>query len=809
VIGALALAASRPAAQTPQELHEVPIIVTVDGEPRGEVAALVPPPPGTAVRVDAAALRSLLRRSLSAEAQAAIETRTGADGRIDVEQLRGAGLEAAYDAALVRLALGIPPELRAVGATELRSRIPPRAAGAIPSPSPVSGYVNFRGGVDYLHEAPATVAATGRQPARADLDMALHLYGNVVEGVLLYAGDGDPRWQRGDVRLVHDDPPRRVRTILGDFAAAPGGFQNSRAMAGLNIARNFSLQPYRATEPIGRTSYLLRRPSRVEVFVNERLVRTLQQAPGPHQVRDLPFASGTNDVRLRITDDVGNVEELVFPYFFDSQLLAVGEEEFSAAVGVPWRTELGRRVYDENAPTVSGFHRFGVSDTLTLGSNLQADPKQHLVGVEALWASRIGTLRLDLGASGTDEVGDGFSVRLQQRYIQVSGAARTLALAAQHTSRRFAALGSTAPDNPVAQSYSARYSQRLSAPLSVGVGATYDVARGERRDADSQNLSFGYRVARGVTASVSFDRIAQASGVVERRAFLSVYAALADLRQAMSVTRDSLADTNAIEWSYAPVQSVGAVAANASYNNGRSADTYLGTANYTGNRFTAGATHSVDDAHAGGVADTRRTNLRLGTALVYVDGYMALARPINNSFVLITRHPNLVGQAIGIDPIEDAYNVQSDWLGAPVLPDLQPYVRRNISIEAPGLPPGYDLGPTVYTLEPWYKSGTRITVGTDATVAVSGTLEDARGESVVLQAGEAHSLAQPQRPPVLLFTNRSGQFRADGFKPGEYELRMFYHSEARLRFAIPKDAAGAHELGTLRLPAAAPRIMSR
>jgi outer membrane usher protein len=94
-------------------------------------------------------------------------------------------------------------------------------------------------------------------------------------------------------------------------------------------------------------------------------------------------------------------------------------------------------------------------------------------------------------------------------------------------------------------------------------------------------------------------------------------------------------------------------------------------------------------------------------------------------------------------------------------------------------------------------------------VAVSGTLEDARGESVVLQAGEAHSLAQPQRPPVLLFTNRSGQFRADGFKPGEYELRMFYHSEARLRFAIPKDAAGAHELGTLRLPAAAPRIMSR
>jgi outer membrane usher protein len=694
-----------------------------------------------------------------------------------------------------------------VDATELRTRVPPRAAGAIPAPSALSGYVNFRGGVDYLHETPTDVAARGRQPARADLDLALHVHRHVLEGVALYAADAEPRWQRGDVRLVRDDPPWRVRSTLGDFTAAAAGFQNTRAMAGLNIARNFSLQPYRATEPIGRTSYLLRRPSRVEVFVNGRLVRTLQQAAGPHEVRDLPFASGTNDVRLRITDDVGNVEVLEFPYFFDSLLLAVGEEEFSAGAGVPWRTESGRRVYDEDAPTFSGFYRRGVSDTLTLGSNLQADPQQHLVGVEALWASRAGTLRLDLGESRTDEAGRGFSARLQQRYTQVGGAGRTVALAAQHTSRRFAALGNTAPDNAVAQSYSARYSQRLSSALSAGVGATYDVARGDRRDTHSQNLSFSYRIALGVSASVSLDRITQASGLVEERAFFTVYAALADVRQAVSLTRDSLADTNAIEWSYAPVQSVGALSANASYNNGRSADTYLATANYTGNRFTAGATHTADETR--GAADTRRTNVRLGTALVYVDGEVALARPIGNSFALIARHPNLAGQDIGVDPIEDAYNVHSDWLGAPVLPDLQPYIRRNIAIESPGLPPGYDLGPTVYTLEPWYRSGTKITVGTDATVAVSGSLEDARGESIVLQAGEAHSLEEPQRAPVLLFTNRSGRFRADGFRPGEYELRMFYDPRARVRFAIPKDAAGDHDLGRLRLPEAAPRIMTR
>jgi hypothetical protein len=38
---------------------------------------------------------------------------------------------------------------------------------------------------------------------------------------------------------------------------------------------------------------------------------------------------------------------------------------------------------------------------------------------------------------------------------------------------------------------------------------------------------------------------------------------------------------------------------------------------------------------------------------------------------------------------------------------------------------------------------------------------------------------------------------------------MFYDPRARVRFAIPKDAAGEHDLGRLRLPEAAPGIMTR
>jgi outer membrane usher protein len=812
-------------AQTQEELFErifgrrgaasatpVPIGLTVNGQPAGEVQAIVPAP-GQPMKVDGTELVRLLQSLVDPEAIRSIEAAVGPDNRVDLDRVRGAGIEANYNPSLLRLELVVPPELRRTVAVDLRSRLPPRGAGKILTPSPFSAYLNLRGGADYVHAAPSTAVTEGRQPGRADLDAAIQFGGNVIEAAAFYTEGVQPDWQRGDIRLVHDDTPNRVRVTLGDFSSATAGFQSSRPVAGLNIARNFSLQPYRATEPIGRTSYLLKRPSKVEIFVNERLVRTLEQAPGPYEMRDLPFATGANDVRLRITDDVGNVEELNFPYFFDSQLLAVGEEEFSVGIGMPARTVQGRRAYDDSFPTFTGFHRFGLTDTVTLGSNFQADDKQHMIGVETLWASPVGTLRFDLGASRTNAVGNDFTARLQHRYSETRGAAnanRTLSLSAQYTGRRFAALGNLAPDNAIASTYSARYSQRLWGDVSIGLGASYDVGRGSRRDSDSENVSLNYRVARGVSASVSVDRIARSTGVVEQRAFLSLNAALGDLKQTLTATRDTQSNTDRVDWSYTPLQSVGSVSATAGAQRTSTTETHTGSANYIGNRATASATYTTaQEPRADGVGRSSRSNLRVGTALVYVDGNLGVSRPVTNSFALITRHPNLAEQTIGVDPVDDAYKARTDWLGPPVLPDLQPYVRRNVTIEAPDLPPGYDLGPTVHTLEPTYKSGTRIRVGTDATVFVSGAIEDAEGTTVALQAGRVHSLDEPGREPVMLFTNRNGRFRADGFKPGRYELRMFFDATATIQFSIARDAQGAYDVGTLRLPAVAPKPRGR
>ena len=52
--------------------------------------------------------------------------------------------------------------------------------------------------------------------------------------------------------------------------ASTAGFQSYQSLLGLTVARNFSLQPYRITQPLGQTSFFLKAPSKVEVLVNGR-----------------------------------------------------------------------------------------------------------------------------------------------------------------------------------------------------------------------------------------------------------------------------------------------------------------------------------------------------------------------------------------------------------------------------------------------------------------------------------------------------------------------------------------------------------
>jgi outer membrane usher protein len=322
-------------------------------------------------------LEPLLRPELLKQLQAAAD----AHGNLRLQVLQELGLDAEFDEGKLELRVAVPAELRRASNIQISGReLPPGAESAV-SPSAFSTYVNLRTGFDYVEQS-ASGQNEGLQPFRGDLEGAVNLHNWVVEGSASYTEDADTPWRRNDVRLVYDDPPRMIRYSLGDLSYPVTGFQSYQPLLGLTVARNFSLQPYRITQPLGQTSFFLKGPSKVEVLVNGQPVQTLQLQAGPQNLRDFRFASGANDVTLRITDEVGRVEIIQLSYFFDYSLLAQGEQEFAYSIGVPSRLAPGGREYEGQFPGYSAFHRIGLTDRVTAGLNLQGEDDQQMFGGE-------------------------------------------------------------------------------------------------------------------------------------------------------------------------------------------------------------------------------------------------------------------------------------------------------------------------------------------------------------------------------------------------------------------------------------------
>ena len=200
--------------------------------------------------------RSTLGRELEGKLQPDIHAQMmegNTNRQISIQALEEMGVQAVFDEADLELRVRTTPAVRAVSTVDLLNRTP-SVGGETVSPSAFSTYVNLRTGMDYVQQS-ASGRGEGLQPFRADLEGAVNLNGWVIEGTGSYSENAPSLWRRGDLRLVRDDPERMIRYSAGDLAYPTTGFQTFQPMLGVTAARNFSLQPYRVTHPLGQTSF--------------------------------------------------------------------------------------------------------------------------------------------------------------------------------------------------------------------------------------------------------------------------------------------------------------------------------------------------------------------------------------------------------------------------------------------------------------------------------------------------------------------------------------------------------------------------
>ena len=792
----------------PRTHDSIPRVVVpffINDQESGQVLVLLSPGNVATVRFQAAPLFTQTAKILRSDIQQKLQAAVDSEGNLTLDVLRQNGLEATFDDRQLELRIQVPPVQRKTSIYNLREQgLPPEAENAL-RPSAMSGYINLRGGQDYLWSK-TQGTATGRQPLQLNLEGALNWKGWVLEGSSTFTERTDPLWVRGDLRLVHDAPDQALRYVIGDISVPISGYQSNRPLLGVAVARNFSLQPYRLTRPVSQFEFFLETPSQVEVLINGLPVQTLQLPAGRQDIRDLPLSSGINDVQLIITDAVGRVQRLNFPAAVARELLSKGLKQFAYSFGFPSQAENGGYSYSWERPALYLAYRQGLSNTLTMGGYFQGDPKQQLLGWEGAWATRYGNLGWDAAFSHASDMGTDYAFRLRYEYLQ-SGlnnlSQRTLRLALEHQGDRFTTLDELTSRRKFGWDLSANYSQRLFTDINTNLGLDYQFGRSDVLDSYGVSLGLSKGFGNGLGVNLNFSYRKNETGNDEQRVFLNLFYSLPRQRQSIVASTNinsTGSPTNQVTWNYNSRRTIGGINASVGALLGSNNYGITGRLDYTGYRFTTNLSHNFNILGGENESIGNLTKLTFGTALVFADGHFGWSRPVNDSFALVVPNQNLRGQIIGINPSGGGYTARADNLGSAVVPDLSSYYVSSLRIDAPNLPLGYDLGREIYNLLPSYKSGTLISVGTEATVFLRGVLLDANGEPVALQAAEVRSLSDPNWQPVTLFTNKVGKFALEGFKPGRYELRINNNQQNVIRFEVPPKQTGIYDIGPLKIP---------
>lgn len=738
---------------------------------------------------------------------------------LSIKAFENTGIKVEYDEAKLAIRISIPPELRRPGISSLSRYGFSVNMDNVERPSFLSGYLNIN--ATDAFDTRQTTFSDRRAPLAAQFEHAVNLGGLVFEAYGSYLENRDTSnstspFARQDVRIVKDFPNQIIRATAGDLNYPIIGFQNFKAMGGASFSSQFSMSPSKLTYPSGNYEFFLQRKSKVYVFVNNNLAQALDLPAGKHLLQEFPFAAGSNDIRLEILDDVGRSETVQFSYFSNSEMLKTGLGQYSYAFGEPSIQVVADRVYDSNNPTYSGFHRYGLSEHHTIGANVQGDKNQLMLGLDHLMSTNIGYFKTEAAMTKNVLMGQGGAAALHYIYTDYQGeekTQRTRSFGLIYHTQNFAGFDTTLSGFRKRLQATGNYSAGLSRVASLNLGLDYSFNyRDATNVSDGFTLSGGLnrRFESGISANLSIRHTRSDVGANDLSAVLFLLWSFPKERQTASVLFSSADSATIADWSYNPSSGADAWNVTGEAKSNPTQQGYTGQLNFNGNRARALVNYqeliqpnpNLASLPPGAPAkiSNELTTLQLGTALVFAGGHFAISRPVTDSFAIISPYANLRGQVLQVNPdSQNNYVARTTWAGAAAAPELSSYNFSSIIVGGKELPSDVTIPKDHFDIYPSYKSGYAFAIGTNATIYLTAHLYLQDGNALNYQSGRAINLDHPDETPIIVFTNRKGVLRSEGFQPGHFRLEIATDTYAPIEFVIPDSAKNDFDLGKLIL----------
>ncbi|MGW8273449.1 fimbria/pilus outer membrane usher protein [Xanthomonas axonopodis] len=691
---------------------------------------------------------------------------------VDLDRLPD--VEVRYDAALQRLALQAPLAQLSLSTTVLKAEeVAPPSASASP-------------GMLLNYDLYATRNAGVSSASLATEVRAFGIGRGMVDTTavfLAYDRPQDKRWRSEAVRLDSawqmDFPDSATSLSVGDFYSGFVDWSRSIRLGGVQIGRNYALQPYRVLTPTPSFLGEAAVPSTVELYVDGMRQYSGQVPAGPFQLAAQPGISGTGQAQIVVTDAFGRVRRLDFAFYGTPQLLARGISEWSAGIG-HLRRDYGVRSFSYDQRRVaSATFREGLRDDFTIEAHAETGGGVINAGAGGVWLLGVGGVfnaayahsRMDALRGGQYVLGYAWN----NRRFNVN-------LGSQRTHGDYRDLGALQGALP------ARVSDRAALGVNVdpigSLGTSYVRLSYPQGDTSRYASVFWSRsFGRNWAANLSGNQNLDVPG--DRSLYLSLSTTFGEVRQASASMQRNGDRTGVVADVSQPLPGDGDLGGIGWRLQGRAGDdasgglAELGWLNRVG-RYNLGA--ATQDGDSFGYASA-------SGSLVWMNGRTFAARDIQDAFAVVTTD----GQPGIPVRLENRLIGVTDARGTLLVTPLQSWQRNQLSIDTLSLPADLRVDRVDTTVTPRQQSGVAVRFGITRVRAAIIVLHDAHGAP--LPVG---SMVQRDGSTDRVVVGYDGETYLDNLQRDNRILVDLPQGRCVAQFAYPADPGGIPRVGPLQ-----------